>query len=216
MQLWSAFEFSLVIRDLICKGVPEMYSRIDHSFEVASTKHLSRDFWLIWWTPFDQFGSQWHGVTFIRKWVKQEIHKPIDRIPWKGFFDWIGTPKKHYIIWCLGTIQVPLIGITDAVSMVLWLGLLVRVLAIIAKCADCHAIHIQINTWIEYFYPGQKIFRSKYQWNISIQDKNIQINTQIEYSYPGQKIFRSKHNLNISIQYKRYSDQHKATVSYTP
>ena len=170
----------------------------DHLTEMASTKHLR------------------HGVTFIRKWVKQEIHKPIDRIPWKGFCDWIGTPKKHYIIWCLGTIQVPLIGITDAVSMVLWLGLLVRVLAIIAKCADCHAIHIQINTWIEYFYPGQKIFRSKYQWNISIQDKNIQINTQIEYSYPGQKIFRSKHNLNISIQYKRYSDQHKATVSYTP
>ena len=168
---------------------------------------LDWDFWLIWWTPFDQFGSQWHGVTFIRKWVKQEIHKTIDRIPWKGFCDWIGTPKKHYIIWCLGTIQVPLIGITDAVSMVLWLGLLVRVLAIIAKCADCHAIHIQINTWIEYFYPGQKIFRSKYQWNISIQDKNIQINTQIEYSYSGQKIFRSKHNLNISIQYKRYSDQ---------
>ena len=28
MQLWSAFAFGLVIRDLICKGVPEMYSRI--------------------------------------------------------------------------------------------------------------------------------------------------------------------------------------------
>ena len=35
----------------------------DHLTEMASTKHLR------------------HGVTFIRKWVKQEIHKPIDRIP---------------------------------------------------------------------------------------------------------------------------------------
>ena len=136
-------------------------------------------------------------MTNIR--YEQEIHKPIYRIPWEGFCDWIGTPKKHYIIWCLGTTQVPLIGITDAVPMVLWLGLLVRVLAIIAKCADCHAIHIQINTWIEYFYPGQKIFRSKYKWTISIQDKNIQINTQIEYSY----VFRTK-NIQIKTQFEYF------------
>ena len=52
---------------------------------------------------------------------------------------------KHHIGYLMCTVQVPLIGITDAVSKVLWLGLLVRVLAIITKCADCHAIHIQIN-----------------------------------------------------------------------
>ena len=197
MQLWSAFEFSLVIRDLICKGVPEMYSRIIQ---------------LRWHQP-----STWDtGLLLLENGSSKRSINRLTESPEKDSVIELGLPKKHYIIWCLGTIQVPLIGITDAVSMVLWLGLLVRVLAIIAKCADCHAIHIQINTWIEYFYPGQKIFRSKYQWNISIQDKNIQINTQIEYSYPGQKIFRSKHNLNISIQYKRYSDQHKATVSYTP
>ena len=32
---------------------------------------------------------------------------------------------KHHIGYLMCTVQVPLIGITDAVSMVLWLGLLV-------------------------------------------------------------------------------------------
>ena len=34
MQLWSAFAFGLVIRDLICKGVPENVQS-DHSTEMA-------------------------------------------------------------------------------------------------------------------------------------------------------------------------------------
>ena len=39
------------------------------------------------------------------------------------------------------------------VSMVLWQSLLIWLLAIITKCAYCHALFIFRSTWIEYFYP---------------------------------------------------------------
>ena len=159
---------------------------------MTSTKHLSWDLWLIWWTPFDQFGSQWHGVTFIRKWVKQEIHKPIDRIPWKGFCDWIGTPKKtlYYLMsW----------HDTSPPHRNHWR----RLHGFMAGSpGSSFGDHRQVRRLSRYSYSDQHM-----NWIFLSRTKNIQIKIPMKYFYPGQKYSDQHTDWIFLFRTKKYSDQ---------
>ena len=103
MQLWSAFAFGLVIRDLICKGVPENVQS-DHS--MASTQHLCLDCWLIWRRLWTSLAPNDTGLLLLANGSGKRCKYRAIEFPQDGSMIDLRLPKMFknqniiLVIWC--------------------------------------------------------------------------------------------------------------------
>ena len=199
----------------------------DHSTEMVTTKHLSRDFWLIWWTPFDQFGSKWLGLLLLENGSSKISINRLTESPEKDsvielgtlyyLMSWHDTSPPHRNHWrrlhgfMAGS---PGLSFGDHRQVrrlsrysysdqhMNWIFL-----SRTKTCLDQHKI--------EYFYPGYFFKDQNTNKIFCPRTKRIQINTWIAQSMCYRPLYnrvsRSKWN-NLTQLKKGLSHDHKVWV----